>query len=253
MNMKYVRELVINITDICNMECEFCMRGDSGGRKLDLSLLPKIFDGIDVIDCLTITGGDPSCNVEAVTAIVDYLVRKQDGIRVDGMFIATNAKEYRQELVDAVKAMLFLYLEKAYGADITAAGKQSIAKEITYKFNIAVSMDQYHEPISFTNYIKYRTSGVYSDSKEYVVSKGRVIARGRGSGIYGSREIPYREFKVEVIDGNIETDEVYVTVEGKVFADCDMSYEMEEYNEPAGDLYEESLAEIMQRYAEESK
>lgn len=45
--------------------------------------------------------------MEAVTAIVDYLVKEKDQIDVSGLFIATNGKEYRQELVDAVKTILF--------------------------------------------------------------------------------------------------------------------------------------------------
>lgn len=50
--------------------------------------------------------------MEAVTAIVDYLVKEKDQIDVSGLFIATNGKEYRQELVDAVKTILFYKWKK---------------------------------------------------------------------------------------------------------------------------------------------
>lgn len=50
--------------------------------------------------------------MEAVTAIVDYLVKEKDQIDISGLFIATNGKEYRQELVDAVKTILFYKWKK---------------------------------------------------------------------------------------------------------------------------------------------
>lgn len=255
---KYIEQMVINITDICNMECEFCLRGERGKRTLDTSIIPKIFDGIDVIEGLTISGGEPSCYVKGVIAIVDYLVKHKNQIHVNGFYIITNGKKYRQELVDAVKTMLFLYLDRSYGLSKTIQEKaphiySDLESEIFYMFNISVSMDMYHEPISFENYMKYRTSGVYSDAKEWDFSNGGVIARGRGVEIHGSRHRKYCEFDVEhPKDDIIESSLVYITVDGKIFGDCDMSYEMEEYNEPAGNLYEESLAEIIQRYAEDN-
>lgn len=254
---KHIRQLVINITDICNMECDFCLRGDSRERKIDLSLIPKIFEGIEMVDCITITGGDPSCYVEAVTAIVDYLVEHQNEITVYGLFIVTNAKVYKQELVDAVKTMLFLLFEKEYG-NINIQGPkdaklygQSIIEEMMYEFGIAVSMDEYHEPIDLMNFMKYRMSGVYSATKETDFTERGVIRRGRAEGFIHGHDRRYYEFSVAIDNDEIEAEEVYVTLEGKVFSDCDMSYDMEDEYEPAGDLHEETLGQIMQRYADE--
>lgn len=253
---KRIRSLAINITDICNMECAFCLRGDSGERKMDLSLIPRIFEGITHVDCITITGGEPSCYVEAVTAIADYIVEHQNDLTVYGLFIVTNAKEYKQELVDAVKKVWMLLLEKCYFGDRVCGYKDgktynSILEEMQYEFGIAVSLDDYHEPIDTMNYFKYRLSGVYSTAKETDFSKGGIIARGRGEGLPRAHYRSYYGFSVGVDDESIDAEEVYVTVGGKVFADCDMSYDMELSNESAGDLHEETLAEIMQRYADE--
>ena len=253
---KRIRSLAINITDICNMECAFCLRGDRGTRKMDLSLIPRIFEGITQVDCITVTGGEPSCYVEAVTAIADYIVEHQKDLMVYGFFIVTNAKEYRQELVDAVKKVWMLLLEKCYFGDRIVGFKEvrtysSILEEMHYEFGIAVSLDEYHEPIDTMNYFKYRLSGIYSDAKETDFSKGGVIARGRGEGLPNSHYRSYYDLTVEVDEESVDAEEVYVTVDGKVFADCDMSYDMEASNEPAGDLHEETLAEIMQRYADE--
>lgn len=255
---KYVESMVVNITDICNMECEFCLRGDRGHRKLDLELIPRMFDGIDAIETLTITGGEPSCYIKAVTAIVAYLSSNQDKIAVNGFYIVTNGKVYVQELVDAIKEMMFIYLQKQYGSTKYVAYKDSyffnaMIEELNYQFAISVSLDKFHEPINILNYLKYRTSGIYSTIKEQDFSKGGIIERGRGTGLLGAHYREYREFSVETETDAINVSEIYVTVEGKIFGDCDMSYEMEEYNEPAGDLYDETLAQIIQRYADEEQ
>lgn len=249
---KIINSLVINITDICNMSCGFCLRGDSGNNKMDLSLIPRIFEGIDIIDQITITGGEPGCYVEAVTQIADYLMENKDKIDVNGFSIITNAKIYKQELVDVVKNFMFLYIDKLYGQDsmnITCY-VSDIIDELQYRFSISVSLDEYHESINTTNYLKYYMSGVYSAIKECNFSPKMVIARGLGEGIPGSRYVKYRELYVSENNGDIEAEEVYITVKGKVFGDCDMSYEMELCNEPAGNLKEETLAEILQRRAD---
>lgn len=259
MMQKRVEQMVINATDICNMECAFCLRGDGQGRKLDLNLIPRIFEGIDVINNLTISGGEPSCYIEAVTAVVDYLSEHKEDVHVNGFYIITNGKEYRQELVDAVKTMMFFYIERIYGEKETISGKDNICydgiiEELSYSFGVSVSLDEFHEPINFINYMKYRTSGIYSTAKEYDYSKGGIIARGRGYSIPHSRDRYYEEFEVEQSDDDaIDVDMVYVTVEGQVFRDCDMSYEMEEHNEHAGDLQEETLAQIIQRHADDDQ
>ncbi len=253
--MKCVDNMVINITDICNMSCPFCLRGEGHSRKLDLSLIPRIFDGIHCIHSITISGGDPSCYVKAVTAIVDYLVSKKDEIEVDGFYIITNGKTYRQELVDAVKRMLYLYIERNFKEKQIShkdiKNQDYDGNEIFWEFGLAVSLDMYHEPIDTVNYFKYRTSGVYSASKEVDFSGGRgVIARGYGTGIAGSSERGYSEFDVYTENGSICADTAYVSVTGMVFGDCDMSYEMENEIEPAGDLRKETLAGIIKRHAE---
>lgn len=250
-----VESLVINITDICNMSCEFCLRGDGRGRKMDLSLIPKIFEGIGEVGCLVISGGEPSCYKEAVTAIVDYLVENEGDIDINGLFIATNGKEYCQELVDAVKTMMFVYLEKQFGMYETVGGREaayydSVLKEVFYMFGLAVSLDEFHDPILLENWFKYRISGVYSSTKQIDYSKSGIIARGRGIGLPNAGLRKYYRMCVNKDRDDITASEVYVTVNGKVFGDCDMSYNMEENEVPAGNLNEETLAEVINRIME---
>ena len=149
-------------------------------------------------------------------------------------------------------------MEKEFGLDKKISNTEVkqikyMLDDCQYDFGIAVSIDPYHEPISIENYLKYRMSGVYTKCKEENFTNDGVIAIGRGIGIAGSYDRPYMEFYVYKNDGDLAAENVYITVDGMVFADCDMSYEMEEYNEPAGCLEDETLAEIMERCAAKCK
>ena len=258
-----VDSLVINITDICNMNCKFCLRGDGDfyGKKMDLSLIPRIFDGIASINSITITGGEPSCYEEAITAITDYI--EASDMDVNGFFIVTNAKKYSQVIVDCVKRVLFRYLSRSYGntkiveklenryqMDNGCTFSIDMEDEL-YSFGVAVSIDSYHEAIPTVNYLKYRFCGIYSFDKETNGQYG-VIARGRGENIADARPVSYREFYAEHDNCYFSAEEVYVTIDGKVFGDCDMSYDMEEDYEPVGDLTKDTLCEIIERMAEEA-
>lgn len=251
-----IEDLSINITNLCNMDCYFCLRDGSREGRLDLALIPKIFEGITSVRNLTITGGEPSRYPEAVKAITDYLVEHKDDIDINGLFIATNGKEYCQELVDAVKTVLYLYMEKQYRdshMDYDGCGFiKNTLEDVKYQFCIAVSVDEYHDPIETMNYIKYLTSGVYSSVKEQDRPRRQVIDRGRGAGIYGSIYHPYQEFQAKYTDDVIAVPSVYITTDGNVFADCDMSPDMEAACVPAGMLETETLAEIIVRKAEGS-
>lgn len=258
-----IYSLVINITELCNMNCKFCLRGDGGTKKMNLDSIPNIFDGVDSISSIVISGGEPSCYVEAVTAIVDYL--ETTDIDVSEFFIFTNGKEYKEELVDAVKRMKMRHvMQGARGLKIqnpyidgaenflrTTDGKGFYVDdyEAQYGFCIGVSLDKYHEEIPLENYLKYLYSGVYTNSKEWHGGDEFVIARGRGRDIPNASKRKYREFCITENYGEIEeVDEVYITCDGKVFSDCDMSYKMEKHHEPAGNVNEESLASIIKRY-----
>lgn len=255
-----VDSLIINITDLCNMNCKFCLRGDFSGRKMDLSLIPKIFDGISSIGSITITGGEPAMYEEAITAIVDY-IEKSD-IDVNGFYIVTNGKVYSQVIVDCVKRVLFRYISANYkGRQIVEKIKGGYKLDTNvevplnmddemYAFGVSVSLDKYHDPISVENYLKYRYSGIYSHSKEQ--EDVYVLARGRGENIPGARARAIREIYIEADEDYITTEELYVTIGGKVFADCDISYEMEEMYEPYGDLTQETLLDVILREAERS-
>lgn len=257
-----VESLVIHITDVCNMGCAHCLRGDAQKRYMDTNLIPNIFKGISEVDSLVFSGGEPSMYPGFITTCVDYIINM--GIPVHGCYVVTNAKKYCQEIVDNIKRLLFKEIEEQFEGSLVAgvgnpANVQSPAfvkgcvEEFKYAFGIAVSLDNYHDPISAVNYAKYLASGIYDTSKEFDFSKGGVIARGRGAGLAKSM---YREISELTIErGSDEciyvTGVVYIACDGRVYGDCDLDYDSLDYVDSYGDVSEMGLSDIFEKYVDE--
>lgn len=221
--MKKIETLSINITNACNMGCAHCLRGDAKTVSyMDERFIPKIFNGIDSIGTVVLTGGEPSLYPGFVRAVADYIVESQT--RVDGFFIVTNGKIYSQELVDSVKKVMFHYIKTNYQKKVGMSGEPgtinpmflpSIIENDTSMFGIAVSIDKYHEDIPMDSYIRYYYSGVFNDSKITDFDEHFVLSMGRGKGLQDSYYRPAHNLYIRVEDGGcISCSEIYVTLEG---------------------------------------
>ena len=98
-----IDSLILEVTRRCNMCCPHCLRGDAENMDADIDLIPQIFEGITEVGTLTFSGGEPSLNTKYIMAVVDYVI--EHGVRINGCFVATNAKVYSQDLVDCVRRL----------------------------------------------------------------------------------------------------------------------------------------------------
>ena len=57
--------LAIEVTRKCNMHCAHCMRGDAQNADISEGKLSKFLSQVNFIGSLTITGGEPTLNVNA--------------------------------------------------------------------------------------------------------------------------------------------------------------------------------------------
>lgn len=238
-----IEDFAIEVTRKCNMNCPHCLRGEAEDLDADIELIPKLFDGISSIGTLIFTGGEPSLNTPFITKTVDYVL--ENDIEVNGCFITTNGKVYSQELVDSVKRLFFRYMKRQTKGRVNPGLTKYILSE--GMFGIAVSLDTFHDDISLDNYLKYVTCGVYSDSKEidFETHKDWVVKRGRGNSVKNAQYRDLCSFHSEEVDAEtIVVDMVYITADGDVFSDCDMSYDMM-YTGAYGNLFDETLNKII--------
>lgn len=261
--MKSIMTLVVEVTRRCNMHCEHCLRGDFEDccMDADFNMIPEIFEGIERIGTIVFTGGEPSLNHRFITACVDYI--EKNSIFVDGVFIATNGMIYCQELVDAVRRLWLLHTNNCFLAEkvhyssnessdycnrydsVSVNRVRNIVDEERYMFSIAVSMDRFHESIPMENYLKYLTCGFYSDSKVSNMTDSQIIPRGRGMDVADGRN--NRDISEMYFDDDGNPEEVYVSCDGKVFGECDLSFEMMNDENAVGTIIpgQESLENIL--------
>ena len=91
------KNLMLEVTRKCNMKCEHCMRGEQQDITMNSKIIKYVLDATSEIDCLTLTGGEPSLAPDAIRWVVYYL--KNRGIKLGSFFCATNAAVYSEEFV----------------------------------------------------------------------------------------------------------------------------------------------------------
>lgn len=78
----------IELTRRCNMTCEHCLRGDAQNLDLQPDILNTFLDRISGINCLTLTGGEPTLAVPQMKMVLDGL--KKRNIPVENYYVVTN-------------------------------------------------------------------------------------------------------------------------------------------------------------------
>ncbi len=69
----HIDSLVIEVTRKCNMSCEHCLRGASQRKTIDKLHMYKIFNLIDSVCSLNITGGEPTLAMDSLEHIVNCI------------------------------------------------------------------------------------------------------------------------------------------------------------------------------------
>lgn len=221
------------------MSCEFCLRGDAECLDMSPQIVDATLEQIECISSLVISGGEPCLNVPMIKYILGKI--KEKGIICYSFYIVTNGLIYSEELVLAL-IDFYSYCIDECGGEAEICG-------------LAVSLDEYHNPISSTNYTKYKALSFYDNSKEgnfnsrdskrKVLDVGNAHTNGLGRVTNrfvdeGSGNFCLNEFGKD----SISVDTVYVNALGNVMADCDLSYVLQ--NELSqGNILDSALTDII--------
>lgn len=120
-----IESLSIEVTRRCNIRCGHCLRGSVQRKDMSEGHVHRLLtmEGMDGIDQLVLTGGEPTLVPDVIRMITGEL--RSHSICVDHFYIATNAVNVGDEFIEAVELLSYLMDEP----DISA---------------IEVSMDPYH-------------------------------------------------------------------------------------------------------------
>jgi len=218
--MKYlltIPYLSVEVTRRCNMACAHCLRGSAQNKDLDLIKFRHFLKKVHHIGSLTLTGGEPTLNVQGMKLILEAL--KKENVTVDNFYIVTNGLKIEAEFLHTV---LDYY---AYCLGDPAMN------------GIALSRDKYHEAIPYGNkHLLEAFSFFYPDDHNFTkrdmlpidIGRARNLATekrawmpGKAKAGIGIMPRIYADHQVIYVDSDIN---LSFTVDGEILSDCDYAY-----------------------------
>ncbi|MBQ6324103.1 MAG: radical SAM protein [Bacilli bacterium] len=95
-----VKNLYLEVTRDCTLECIHCYRGEKEDKYLSFDVIDKVFSGVEKIHKLLITGGEPFLALEQLKRIA-YNIQK-NAIKIDRITIVTNGTILSKEIIDLI-------------------------------------------------------------------------------------------------------------------------------------------------------
>ena len=204
-----IPNLIIEVTRRCNMQCDHCLRGCQQAKDIDHAYIDRAFSIVDSVNTLTITGGEPSLNVQAI----EYILSSAElhGVSIDSFYIVTNGLKVKPDFVIAC-LKLYAYCE---------------CKEMC---QVHVSNDYYHS--CEDSYNTELLDGLSFFSRKFSIEGESYESGLINEGFAAEHGMGYREnkdhgFEIDT-DYGIEEGEVYLNCNGDIVSGCDWSYESQE-------------------------
>lgn len=222
------KNLMLEVTRRCNMQCAHCMRGEAEDFDLDYDVIYHLCNKATRIEQLSLTGGEPSLGAEIIAQLATWL--SYYGCEVGSFFCATNAKQYSKEFVDALNA-LYSHCDKKQNCILT------------------ISTDQFHSEPDPKALEEYRKLPYYNPVNEKgQIPPHKILNEGRAedNGI-GAFSAPYiAELYDTEFDGvtlNVN-DRLYINVFGEVLLEPDARYSVHD-EITIGNMVEQSMTDIV--------
>lgn len=229
-----VSSLVLEVTKRCNQQCEHCLRGHARNVNMTPDIIDKVLSQVSYISSVTFTGGEPTLNLP----LIEYFFKRVEelNIGISAFWLATNGLDMENQL--KLCSILLRYFHMMEEPDMCG---------------VALSVDDFHEKTESPSPVRYLS--FYDSSKEHesdptgrwIINKGLADENGIGS---VARDFT-QDFYVDVYGpGSVNVDLLYVDALGRLYADCDMTYE-EQDESSLGTV--ESIVEAITPFVPEEK
>jgi organic radical activating enzyme len=191
------------------MCCDHCLRGDSEDRDIRLKYITKLFEKVNSIRTLTLTGGEPTLVPHIVQYVADEIERLH--VEVEQIDIFINGSHI--PLAFAVAATKLFYL--------------SHPQEEEYTSSVIVSQDRWHDGLDWEQKERIMALG-YRLQEDRKRDWQDLKSEGRAAGTSRYTVTP-QQYEIED-NGVVVEGDVYLNVKGQITSNCDLSYESQEDN-----------------------
>ena len=262
-----LRHIYMEIGRKCNLKCRHCCKGESEDKEMSNEVMDALLDNVHFIDEITVTGGEPMLYIERIRTFLDKCRERK--IRVNYFNVITNCTFRSEDFVELFNDWSDYCTfgnenEFIYSTD--RFHKEYLVEHMPH-VNIEANAEWYKGKLKECVFIDN------GDSKDldYNVS---IMNEGRVRN-WSKKEL--NEFAiVREVNRNITTrssvllrpeckgkenlckygcvlncirDSLYISIDGKVFADTFVSYELENNCSPIclGNICNEFIYDIVMR------
>jgi len=228
--------LTLEITRRCNMKCEHCLRGMAQKVDMDFEIINKLTQQTDKIYSLTLTGGEPSLNADAIGHLRHAMYFHC--CELGNFWLTTNARFFKPDFYDEIQWL--------YGV---CSEKEACV--------LTISGDQFHTHHSNVAYEKYWELPFFSNERMSDIPYERILDEGYArKNNYGSYE---RNPTTKLYDTHYISDDdelyvgdlIYVNAKGDVLLDCDLSY-ANQRKYAVGNILKSNLRDILLKLMDEN-
>lgn len=232
--------LILEVTRDCNMACDHCMRGEPEDLYMDVRTVARAIRAFSDIRCIVFTGGEPTLNITAINQALHCCETK--GIPVISAYIATNGKYVPDDFLSACDDWYMYCAANEYGTNKKIHGEtlEKLARWVGSQrgngsgLSVALSADDYHDPIPFGNLTRLMSRSYFSTDKfntDWFHKKNSVLDTGRAKELLPKdrlRATDISRYYVEPDGDTLRFDTIYVNAKGYILPDCDLPYGQQE-------------------------
>ena len=78
-----LEKLYLEVTRMCTLECEHCLRGNREKEFMSLETIRNVFSNVKEVDTLLITGGEPLIAIKQISEIIKAIYN--NNVKVNDM------------------------------------------------------------------------------------------------------------------------------------------------------------------------
>lgn len=232
--------LGINITKNCNLDCAHCLCGDAKDECITKDVIQIAFKGIERIDELYLTGGEPFLRPDIICMVIDEL--KKQKVEIHSISITTNGTVFNDEIKNVL-----IYIFDGIDVNLVVSKdkfhKQAISKRLCNFDKHFVGNDFIYQALIFRIKdfcLKNKINFNINDSAEEFIAK-----MGRAKNIKGAVKIPQEIYALGNYSAknHLYIDEIIIDTTGNVLR-CD--YENDDVeNLSIGNVLNNTLEELI--------
>ena len=95
-----IENLFLEVTRMCTLECEHCLRGDRRKEYMSTETINNAFKGVKKVDKLLITGGEPLLAIRQINDVI--LAIKNNNVKVKEILIISNGTVISERIINVL-------------------------------------------------------------------------------------------------------------------------------------------------------